>query len=66
MIALDCSHTEGVFQSEVEIKIDKNSFVVRDNVKTKDYWDGSIESLQKPLRMKIRNIAGDETVMVLG
>ena len=65
MIALDCSNTEGVFKSDAELKIDKNSFVIRDSVKTKDYWNGSIESKQNPLRMKIRNIAGDETIVIL-
>jgi adenine-specific DNA-methyltransferase len=62
MISLDCTNATGIWQSDVEIKIDKNSFVVRDGKKTKEFWDGSIVSLKKPLRLKVRNIAGDETV----
>lgn len=65
MIALDCSNTEGVFKSDVELKIDKNSFVILNGVKSKTYWDGSILSKDKPLRMKIRNIAGDESLVVV-
>ena len=30
-------------------------------VKTKDFWDGAITSEKPPLRLKIRNICGDET-----
>ena len=29
-----------------------------------DFWDASIKCDQKPLRMKIRNICGDETIFV--
>jgi adenine-specific DNA-methyltransferase len=65
MIALDCSNTEGVFQSEVELKIDKNSLVILNGIKTKTNWDGTLSSAKKPLRMKIRNIAGDESVIIL-
>ena len=31
-------------------------------VKTKEFWDCRITSDNKPLRIKIRNICGDETV----
>jgi adenine-specific DNA-methyltransferase len=65
MIALDCLNSEGEWHSDVEIKIDKNSFVVRDGKKSKDFWDGTIRSSDKPLRLKVRNIAGDETVICL-
>lgn len=33
--------------------------------KTANLWDGCIRSTQKPLRLKIRNICGDETIYVL-
>ena len=65
MIALDCSNTEGVFKSDVELKIDKNSFVILNGVKSKTHWNGSILSKDKPLRMKIRNIVGDESVVAV-
>ena len=65
MMALDCSNTEGVFTSDVELKIDKNSFVILNGVKSKTYWEGSLASAKKPMRLKIRNIAGDETIINL-
>lgn len=65
LIALDCASAEGVWQSDAEIKIDKKGYVIRNGVKTKDFWDGALTSPQKPLRLKIRNIAGDETVVAI-
>ncbi len=61
-ISLDCTATEGEWHSDSEIKIDKNSFVIVDGEKTKNFWDGTVRSDKKPLRIKIRNICGDETV----
>ena len=65
LVSLDCTNKEGVWRSDVEIKIDKNSFVISDGVKSKDFWDGKIRSQKKPLRMKVRNIAGDESEITL-
>lgn len=64
-ISLDCTNADGTWKSNTEIKIDKNSFVIRDGKKTKEFWDGKLASKQKPLRMKVRNIAGDESIIVL-
>jgi len=61
-LSLDCTAAQGEWHSDSEIKIDKNGFVIRDGEKTKDFWDGTIRSEGKPLRLKIRNICGDETV----
>lgn len=61
-ISLDCTATDGEWHSESEIKIDKNGYVIVDGNKTKEFWDGCIRSAKKPLRLKIRNICGDETV----
>ena len=61
-LSLDCTATEGEWHSSSEIKIDKNGFVIINGTKTKDFWDGSIRSENKPLRLKIRNICGDETM----
>ena len=61
-LSLDCTATDGEWHSESEIKIDKNGYVIVDGNKTKDLWDGCIRSTKKPLRLKIRNICGDETV----
>ena len=61
-LSIDCTAAEGEWHSDSEIKIDKNGFVVVNGNKTKDFWDGKIRCEQKPLRLKIRNICGDETV----
>lgn len=61
-ISLDCSAADGEWHSDSEIKIDKNGFVIKNGNKTKDFWDGTVYSAEKPLRIKIRNICGDETV----
>ena len=61
-ISLDCSAADGEWHSDSEIKIDKNGFVIKNGNKTKDFWDGTVYSAEKPLRIKIRNICGDETI----
>jgi len=63
LISLDCTTDDGPWHSDAEIKIDKKGYVIRNGVKTKEYWDATISSARKPLRLKIRNIAGDETVV---
>lgn len=61
-LSVDCTAAKGEWHSDSEIKIDKNGFVIVNGNKTKDFWDGKIRCEQKPLRLKIRNICGDETV----
>ena len=63
-ISVDTTSAEGEWHSDSEIKIDKNGYVILNGQKTKDFWDGTIRSENKPLRLKIRNICGDETVWV--
>jgi adenine-specific DNA-methyltransferase len=60
-LSLDCTAAQGEWHSDSEIKIDKNGYVIRDGEKTKEFWDGTIRSEKKPLRIKVRNICGDET-----
>lgn len=62
-LSLDCTAADGEWHSDAEIKIDgKTSYVIRNGQKTREYWDGTITSEKKPLRLRIRNICGDETV----
>ena len=61
-ISVDRTSAEGEWHSDSEIKIDKLGYVIRNGVKTKEFWDCRITSDNKPLRIKIRNICGDETV----
>ncbi|WP_297205180.1 site-specific DNA-methyltransferase [uncultured Brachyspira sp.] len=64
-ISIDCSNDNGFWKSDTEIKIDKDSKVILNGKKTKEYWNGKINSIDKPLRMKIRNICGDENIYIL-
>lgn len=61
-LSVDCTASTGEWHSDSEIKIDKLGYVIENGKKTKNFWDGRIRSEKKPLRLKIRNICGDETV----
>lgn len=63
-LSLDCENKEGVWTSNSEIKINKLGYITVNRKKTKDFWDGKILADKKPLRLKIRNISGDETIKV--
>lgn len=63
-LSLDCENPEGVWTSSSEIKIDKLGYISVNGQKTKDFWNGKISADKKPLRLKIRNISGDETIKV--
>jgi adenine-specific DNA-methyltransferase len=65
LISIDCTGKDGIWKSHFELKIDKNGYVILNGKKTKEFWNAKIVSKKKPLRMKIRNIAGDESVIVL-
>lgn len=67
MVSLDCTTAESnaPWHSDSEIKIEKDSTVTINGRKTSDFWDGTIHTDTKPLRLKIRNICGDETIIVL-
>lgn len=61
-LSVDCTSKDGEWHSDSELKIDKNGYVIANGKKTKEFWDGKIRCEKKPLRLKIRNICGDETV----
>ncbi len=66
-LSVDCVNVEKnvSWNSSAEVKIDNIGYVTLNGVKTKEFWNGMIISEAKPLRMKVRNICGDETVVVL-
>ena len=66
-LSLDCTTADpkAPWHSDAEIKIDRLGYVTRNGIKTSNFWDATICSEAKPLRLKIRNICGDETVYVL-
>lgn len=66
-LSLDCTEagTDAPWHSDVEIKIEKTGTVTLNGKKSQELWDATIKSEKKPLRLKIRSICGDETVIVL-
>lgn len=66
-LSLDCSTADksAPWHSDTEIFIERSGNVVRDGHKTKELWDGTITAASRPLRLKIRNICGDETVWTI-
>ena len=63
-ISVDCQNSDKTapWHSDSEIKIDTSGFIIKDGKKSSEYWDGTITSEKNPLRLKIRNICGDETI----
>jgi len=66
-LSLDCTNADinAPWQSDAEIKIESDSYISVNGKKTKDFWDATISSEIRPLRLKIRNICGDESVYSL-
>ena len=69
-LSLDChcADKSAHWHSDVEVKIDKAGNAIRNGKPTGRLWDGTIstdDTTLKPLRLKVRNICGDETVVVL-
>jgi len=65
LISIDCKNNSGIWHSSVEIKIDKLGYTIRDGVKENTFWDGRIICNEEPKRLKVRSIAGDETIINL-
>ena len=74
-IAVDCESDDlsKPFNATVDIYIDDKG-LAHYNCQTKktdakgktvkfDIWDGSIKSVEQPLKLKVRNICGDETII---
>ena len=64
-ISVDCTRKTGAWHSDTEILIDKFGLVRLNGAKTNKYWNGTIACSKKPLRIRLRNICGDETVIDL-
>lgn len=67
-LSVDCSTADksAPWHSDTEIKIDRLGYVIENGKKTTRFWDGTIRSDNRPLRLKIRNICGDESVFIHG
>ncbi len=65
--SVDCMAAQGAWHSDAEVKIDSKHRVWVNGVKRSDKppvpWNGTVRSKTQPLRLKVRNVAGDETVL---
>lgn len=63
-LSLDCTTDDitAPWHSSSEILIDRLGYVRQNGKDTKKLWDGTITSDERPQRLKIRNICGDETI----
>lgn len=66
-LSVDCTNAQkdAPWHSDAEVKIDKTGTVTVNGTKTRNLWDATIQSDDKPLRLKVRNICGDEVLFVL-
>ncbi|WP_304287325.1 site-specific DNA-methyltransferase [Porphyromonas uenonis] len=67
-LSLDCTFSDGPWHSDTELIIDRFGRVTLNGTETKELWDGSIaypSSGKRPLRIKVRNICGDETIFTI-
>lgn len=66
-LSVDCTNAQNdaPWHSDAEVKIEKTGTVTLNGTKTRQLWDSTITSDAKPLRLKVRNICGDETVYIL-
>jgi adenine-specific DNA-methyltransferase len=61
-LSLDCTDDSGAWNSDVEIRVDKEGYTHKDGLPQKNLWDGCITAHKRPKRLKIRNISGDECI----
>ncbi len=61
-VSLDCTASEGAWHADSEIYIDRYGYAFKDGKPTDKLWDGSVCSERRPLRIRVRNIAGDEAI----
>ena len=68
-LSLDCEQADlnAPWLSNVEVFIDKDGYTSINGKSTDKLWDGTICTLdeRKPLRLKVRNICGDETTFIV-
>ena len=64
-VSFDCKNIDknAAWESNSETKITKNSSIVKNGIKTKEFWNGKITSTKRALRLKVHNTYGDESVV---
>ena len=64
-VAADCTSATCPFHADRDLRIDKLGRVILDGVKTGEFWDGTLSLPRRPLRLRFRNICGDESIVAI-
>lgn len=66
-ISVDCQTDDltAPWHSDNEIRVENDCKISLNGQKTSEYWDGCIYSSEKPKRVRIRNICGDESTFAI-
>lgn len=62
-VSADCTSATGPFHADRDLRLDKLGRVILDGAKTDAFWDGTLSLPSKPLRLRFRNICGDESII---
>ena len=62
-VSADCTSATGPFHADRDLRLDKLGRVILDGAKTDVFWDGTLSLPSKPLRLRFRNICGDESII---
>lgn len=63
-VAVDCTSADGPFHADRDLRIDKFGYIILEGHKNNVFWDGTLSLPAKPLRIRFRNICGDETIVL--
>lgn len=64
-LSVDCECADGPWHSSVEAKIDIKNRLILNGVRQTIAWDGTLLCAAAPLRLRVRNVAGDEITIIL-
>jgi adenine-specific DNA-methyltransferase len=62
-LSVDCTQADGVWLSAAEARIDAKNRLWLNGQKQSHAWDGCLHCATRPLRLRVRNVAGDEVTM---
>ncbi len=64
-LSVDCSSADGAWHSAAEARIDAKNRLWLNGQKQGSAWDGRLHCSARPLRLRVRNVAGDEMTIAL-
>ncbi|MBA3594620.1 MAG: site-specific DNA-methyltransferase [Polaromonas sp.] len=64
-LSVDCTQADGAWHSAAEARIDAKNRLWLNGQKQSGAWDGRLHCAARPLRLRVRNVAGDEVTIAL-